>query len=339
MPRSQKVDFQDESSPHDTAPRGRFIWGLFFFVSIVTLALLLVQIGAASAQTIAHTAPPTNSDTSAFPFGVSPDVSAHAAYLLDADTGLVLYSKNQDERLPQASCTKVMTALIAIERMPLDHVITAGGDAHALVNPDSSYMGLDAGEKLTLRDLLYGLVLPSGNDAAVAIADGVAGSVTAFVALMNERAQQLGLTNTHFENPHGLDADGHYTSARDLATLAAVALRNPTFRQIVSARRYNIPATSDHKAYHLVSGDDLLRGALSPYPGAIGVKPGYTGPAGFCMAFAAIRHGHLIVGAVLRDPSWRIRIVDMRTLLDWGFEQEGVAAAPTPTPWTNPPNV
>jgi D-alanyl-D-alanine carboxypeptidase len=198
-------------------------------------------------------------------------------------------------------------------------------------------MGLSAGEQLTLHDLLYGLVLPSGNDAAVAIADGIAGSVPAFVDLMNQRAQQLGLTHTHFINPHGLDAPGHYTSARDLAVLSAVAMRNPTLVKITSSLTYSIPQTATHKSYDLMTGDDLLAGARAPYPGAIGVKPGFTGPAGFTMAFAAVRFGHLIVGAVLRDPSWQVRIVDMRALLDWGFEQDGVSPAPPPVRYSIPP--
>jgi D-alanyl-D-alanine carboxypeptidase (penicillin-binding protein 5/6) len=237
-----------------------------------------------------------------------------------------------------ASCTKVMTALLAVEHGSLDQIITVGADAHRLVGPDSSYMGLDTGEKLTLRDLLYGLVMPSGNDAAVAIADGIGGTEAKFVAMMNARAAQLGLTHTHFANPHGLDAPGHYTSAHDLAVLSAVAMKNPTLVTIMSASRYDIPKTATHKAYNLRTGNDLLPGAGSPYPGAIGVKPGYTGPAGFCQAFAAIRHAHLIVGVVLKDPSWQVRRVDMRLLLDWGFEQEGVPAAPPPTPGSTPPN-
>jgi D-alanyl-D-alanine carboxypeptidase (penicillin-binding protein 5/6) len=215
-------------------------------------------------------------------------------------------------------------------------MVTVGADAHALVNSNSSYMGLDVGEKINLRDLLYGLVLPSGNDAAVAIADAIGGNVPNFVAMMNRRAQQLGLTRTHYANPHGLDAPGHYTTAHDLAVLSAFALRNPTIKQVVSSYSYDIPQTATHKAYHLVTGNDLLPFARAPYPGAIGVKPGFTGNAGYTMAFAADRRSHLLVGAVLNDPSWQVRIVDMRTLLDWGYQQFGLPAAPSPTSGENP---
>lgn len=317
-------------------PRAGLLWGVYLVASTLIMIVLLSQtVAAASVSADAKNAAPQNSGAT-YPFGTPPTVTAPAAYLIDADTGLVLYSKDADEELPQASCTKVMTALVAIENAPLNKVITVGADAHALASPGNSFMGLDTGEKLTLQDLLYGLILPSGNDAAVAIADGVAGSVPAFVALMNAKAKQLGLTHTHFVNPHGLPDVGHYTSARDLAVLSAIALRNPTFAKLVSARHYDIPKTADHKAYKLDSGNDLLTEELSPYPGAVGVKPGYTPEAGFCMSFAADRHGHLIVGAVLKDPSWQVRIVDMRALLDWGFEQEGVPGAPSPTPWAPP---
>ncbi len=235
-----------------------------------------------------------------------------------------------------ASCTKIMTMLLAVERGSLDQVVTIGADAAALVRPDSSYMGLSTGEQLTLGDLLYGLVLPSGNDAAVAIADAIGGNVPNFVAMMNARAQQLGLTHTHFVTPHGLDAPGHYTTARELAILAGIAMQHPELVKVTSTLNYSIPKTATHKAYSLHTGIDLLAGARYPYPGAIGVKPGFTGGAGYCEAFAAIRHGHLMVGVVLNEPTWQIRMVDMRTLLDWGFAQEGVPASPTPVPWSYP---
>lgn len=326
-------------APH--ALRAPLTWGLYLALSTLVMVAALAQMARVGPFTTgvalkAAAADRAITTVASAPVAGGPDVAAYSAFLFDATTGRVLYSKNADVERPQASTTKVMTILVAVEHASLDKVITVGPDAHALVNPDSSYMGLDTGEKLTLRDLLYGMILPSGNDAAVAIADGVAGSVPAFAALMNQKARALGLAHTHFVNPNGLDAPGHYTSARDLAVLAAVALRNPTIERIVSTTRYDIPATADHKAYHLVTGNDLLPGQRSPYPGAIGVKPGYTGPAGFTMAFAAVRFGHVIVGAVLRDPSWAVRIVDMRALLDWGFEQDGVSPAPPATPWSNP---
>ncbi len=321
------------------ADRVTVSWAFFLLLSLVAIVAVLTQMGNAgpagvrgSSQALAL------AGSYSFDIGQPPTVTAPAAYVFDPDTGMVFYSKHADDERPMASTTKVMTMLIAVERGNLDQVITVGADAAALVRPDSSYMGLSKGEKLTLRDLLYGLVLPSGNDAAVAIADAIGGSVPQFVAMMNERAAQLGLTHTHYVTPHGLDAPGHYTSARDLAVLGAVAMQNATLRQITSVKFYDIPKTGDHKAYHLQSGNDLLPRQLSPYPGTIGIKPGYTGAAGFTMAFAAVRHGHMIVGSVLGDPSWQVRITDMRLLLDWGFAQEGIPPAPAPTPWTDPPN-
>ncbi len=321
--------------------RNTVTWTVFLLASLGIMAGALIKLSA-----LGPGGSPRTSNTRAlggavsFVSGTPPTVTAPAAYVFDAKLGFAYYAKDADAELPMASCTKIMTALLAIERGNLDQIITVGPDAAALVRPDSSYMGLTAGERLSLRDLLYGLMLPSGNDAAVAIADGIAGSVTSFVDLMNQRARLLGLTHTHFVNPHGLGSPGHYTSARDLAVLAGVAMQYPELVKITSTLHYSIPKTATHQAYELQTGDDLLAGARSPYPGAIGVKPGFTGDAGYCQAFAAIRHGRLIVGVVLDEPSWQVRITDMRNLLDWGFQQEGIAPAPPPTPWSYPsPNI
>lgn len=266
--------------------------------------------------------------------GQPPAVSAVTAFVVDPQRDLIYYAKNADEARSMASTTKVMTLLLALEEGSLDQIVTVGPDAAALVTPDNSYMGLSAGEQLTLRDLLYGLVLPSGNDAAVAIADAIGGSEETFVAMMNLRARQLGLTDTHYVSPDGLD-DGNHTSARDLAVLTVVLLtEHPEVEQITSTLHYVIPQTATHKAYELWSGDDLLSGARSPYPGAIGIKPGFTYAARYCQAFVARRHGHLIVGVVLGDWSWEERISDMRALLDWGFAQVGVPPAPPPVPFS-----
>lgn len=264
--------------------------------------------------------------------GQPPTVHAAEAFLFDPASGLVFYVKNADTPRSMASTTKIMTLLLAVEDGSLDQMVTVGPDAAALVNSDNSYMGLSTGEQMTLRDLLYGLVLPSGNDAAVAIADAIGGSVPSFVALMNERAEELGLTQTLYVSPDGLD-DGNHTTARDLAVLAAVAMQHPEIVQITSTLHEVIPRTPTHKAYDLWSGNDLLSGARSPYPGALGVKPGFTDAAEYCQAFAARRQGHLIVGAVLGDRTWEDRISDMRSLLDWGFQQDGVPPAPPPVPW------
>jgi D-alanyl-D-alanine carboxypeptidase (penicillin-binding protein 5/6) len=306
---------------------------LLFGIMVVVLA----EIAATGPVGVSHIVEPESmSGSKFFSVGKPPSVTAEAAFVYDPGVGLSYFAKNANMELPQASCTKIMTALLAVERGNLNEMITVGADAAALVRPDSSYMGLSAGEKLTLLDLLYGLLLPSGNDAAVAIADSIGGSVPKFVALMNQRAAQLGLTRTHFMNPHGLGEPNHYTTAHDLAVVAAVAMQSPTLVKITSTKEYIIPKTSTHKAYDLMTGDDLVPGARSPYPGAIGVKPGFTGDAGYCQAFAAIRYGHLIVGAVLNEPSWQVRITDMRNLLNWGFAQEAIPAAPSPTPWSYP---
>ncbi|MFI5274429.1 MAG: D-alanyl-D-alanine carboxypeptidase family protein [Ktedonobacterales bacterium] len=329
------------------APSGRraaasaLSWGAALAFSFGLLLYCLSQIAAGGPpgghQAAAlHADPRAYSGAIALTLGSAPRVTARTAFVYDPTLGFVYYSKNADLQLPMASCTKIMTALLAVERGNLDQMVTIGADAAALATPGNSYMGVSQGERISLGDLLYGLLLPSGNDAAIAIADAIGGNVPNFVALMNARAQQLGLTHTHFANPHGLDAPGHYTTARDLATLAAVAMRNPALVKITSTHKFVIAKTATHKQFVLYSGDDLVAGARSPYPGAIGVKPGFTGDAGYCQAFAAIRHGHLIVGAVLGEPDWNIRLDDMRNLLDWGFEEENIPPPPAPVAYSYP---
>lgn len=327
--------------PKSHALRVICAWTLVLSVSLAAMVLTLARMAEAGpAEMTATAARILTIGTQPGPLiGSPPQVTAPFAFLYDATTGEVFYSKNADAERQMASCTKIMTILLAVEHGNLSQMVTIGADAAAFVNPVSSYMGVSVGERISLNDLLYGLVLPSGNDAAIAIADAISGSVPNFVALMNQRAQQLGLTHTHFVTPNGLDLtnDGHHTSARDLAVLAGYAMQNPEIVKVTSTLQYHIPKTLTHKAYDLVTGIDLLPGARSPYVGAIGVKPGYTGLAGYCEAFAAIRHGHMIVGAVLDDPSWQVRIVDMRALLDFGFAQYHIPPAPVVPPWTYPP--
>ncbi len=251
----------------------------------------------------------------------APAIQASAAFVFDPQRGVILYQKNPDATYPAAGLAKVMTLLIAVQSAPLDQMVTIGPDAAALVNSDNSYMGVSAGEQITLGDLLYGMMVAGGNDAAVAIPDAIAGSEPAFVALMNQRAFQLGLTHTHFVSPDGA-ASGDTTSASDIAKLSALALLQPGVEPITSASQYSIAQTSTHKTFNLQSSNELLAGGSAPYAGADGVRTGYTADAGYCIAFSARSNGRLIVGALLGDPSEPDRAGDAHALLDWAFAQQ-----------------
>ena len=235
-------------------------------------------------------------------------IPAQAAYLLEANSGRVIAAQNENARLPMASTTKIMTALLAIESGRMNETVTVPQEA---VGTEGSSMYLKAGEKLPLRDLVYGLMLRSGNDAAVAIACALDGGIDAFVGRMNARAAELGLLDTHFTNPNGLHDPSHYTSARDLCLLAAAALENPVFTEIVRTR------------YRETGGDTprTLKNKnrlLWEYEGGIGVKTGYTKAAGKCLVFAAERGGMRLVGALLNCPTmWNTA----KTMLDDGFTQ------------------
>ena len=238
-----------------------------------------------------------------------PPVLARAAYLYDVTDGRALYAKDAEDGLPMASTTKIMTALLAVKYGHLDDMVTA---SYAAATIGESSMYLQQGEQLTLRDLLYGLILPSGNDAAIAIAEHVGGSVPAFVAMMNREAALLGMTHTHFVTPHGLDAVGHYASAHDMARLAIAAMRYPAFRQIVSTRSYVIPATAHNDAHYLYN----INQPLWWYPGVIGVKPGSTGAAGRCAVEWVVRGNHTLLLVLLGGANL---VTDVRDLLNWGF--------------------
>jgi D-alanyl-D-alanine carboxypeptidase/D-alanyl-D-alanine carboxypeptidase (penicillin-binding protein 5/6) len=238
------------------------------------------------------------------------DVSAKSAVLMDADSGQVLYHKNADERLPMASTTKIMTALCAVELARLDKIIKI--DARA-VGVEGSSIYLQKGEQLTLLQLLYALLLQSANDAAAAIAIGTAGSIEAFAKKMNQKARELGLKNTHFDNPHGLDSEEHYTTARDLALIARALLAHPTLRAICATRKITIPGAEDNQVRVLVNHNKMLRA----YQGTIGVKTGFTKRSGRCLVSAAERGGLTLIAVTLSAPDdWN----DHARMLDAGFE-------------------
>nr|MBO2469334.1 D-alanyl-D-alanine carboxypeptidase [Bacillota bacterium] len=238
-----------------------------------------------------------------------PQVSAQAAALIDVASGRILYEKHADQRMPIASLTKIMTAIVAIERGNLDDEVVVGPNAY---RKEGSSIYLELGERMRLEDLLYGLMLRSGNDAAVAIAEHVGGSVEGFAYLMNEKARELGLTGTHFTNPHGLDDGEHYSTARDLAVLTAYALKNETFRRIVSTRVHRAPWPGKpwDRVWH--NKNKLLH----LYEGADGVKTGYTKLARRCLVASATRDGRQLAAVVLNAPDdWN----DTAALLTYGF--------------------
>lgn len=236
------------------------------------------------------------------------DVSARSAALYVPETNVFLYSKNSEARMPMASTTKIMTALIALEECDFDEVVEIDS---AAVGIEGSSAYLREGDICTLEELVYALLLQSANDAAVAIACHIDGSVEAFASRMNERALSLGLECTHFENPHGLDADEHYTTAEDLAKIAAAALNNTEFKKIVSTYKKSFVTEERSRTY--VNHNKLLK----MYDGCIGVKTGFTRKSGRCLVGAAERDGLTFVSVTLDAPSdWQ----DHRRMLDFGYE-------------------
>lgn len=239
-----------------------------------------------------------------------PGVSARGAVLIEADSGTVVFGQNENARLSMASTTKIMTALVALESLPISTPVAVTA---ATVGVEGSSIYLTEGETLTLEDLLYALMLESANDAAETIAVAVAGDVPAFAELMNKKAAELGLTDTHFVNPHGLDAEGHYTTAKELALLARAALENPDFRRICSTERRTIPLRGNEGVRLLLNHNKLLKS----YEGCIGVKTGYTKKTGRCLVSAAERDGVTLIAVTLGAPDdWR----DHTAMLDYGFE-------------------
>jgi D-alanyl-D-alanine carboxypeptidase (penicillin-binding protein 5/6) len=296
---------------------------LIIEIAILTPVLTYTSVGTRITQAIP--VPPTATPVLSLKAqGTPPRLQAQAAYLIDADTGQALVNIQGTQRLPMASTTKIMTAILTIETANLNQIVTIKQDAiDEVKNNQGSTADLVVGDKIRLRDLLYGLMLPSGDDAAIAIADAVGGTSDNFVQMMNLFAKQHDLTQTHYINPDGLTYfnaqnqpdPNHYTTAADLVHLTSYALANPIFAQLVETQQYVLSSTSDHHKYVWDTTDTLL----STYPGATGVKTGFTDEAGYCLVFAATNGAHHLIGALLHEPDDNQRFVDASALLDWGF--------------------
>jgi len=275
---------------------------------ILGLAFLTAALVALGAAPLAGSAP---GDPGLTPAGATlPRPQARAWIVTEADTGEVVGSHLADQPLPIASTTKLMTALLTLERLPLDRVVAA-----AVYHPlaAESVMGLRTGERLTVADLLRGLLLPSANDAAETLADAVAGSVPAFVSEMNARARQLGLAHTHYSNPVGLDSPSNYSSAADLVTLARRDLTHPFFAQTVALRQVTLASGDGPRT---LENRNLLLGDASYVRG---VKTGHTSGAGYVLVGLARRHGVDVLSAALGDPTQSARDADSLALLRYGL--------------------
>jgi serine-type D-Ala-D-Ala carboxypeptidase (penicillin-binding protein 5/6) len=242
-----------------------------------------------------------------------PELNVRAAYLVDDTTGRDLYAYHADTPRYVASTAKMLTALVALQHLHLTSVVTVPPDA--LVGGTTA--NLVAGERLRVRDLFYGMLLPSGNDAAVTLADAAAGSIPAFAVWMNQKARQLGLRSSHFVTPHGMDVQGQYSTARDLTRIARALLAQPFLAEVARTKVYDT-RSSDGIYHHWVNLNQLL----SAYPGTIGVKTGHTPLAGGCLVSADIRHGHRLIGVVLGDTVSG-RFSDSKRLLDYGWRVLG----------------
>lgn len=247
-------------------------------------------------------------------------IQAEGGIVMDADTGTVLYGKNIYNSYYPASITKVLTALIVIERCDLDEMVTFSHDAVFNVEAGSKSAGLDVGDVLSVRDCLYALLLQSANEAANALAEHVAGSVEAFSEIMNVRAVSLGCKNSHFSNPSGLNDPAHYTSAYDMALIGRAALNNDTFMEIDSTLYYDLPPTKRNKeGLRIYPGHKMIKKNMPEYySGALGGKTGYTSLAGNTLVTFARRDGMTLVAVVLNGHSSHYS--DTRAMLNFGFK-------------------
>lgn len=312
-------------------PRRHFLstWRFFVLLGLVCApAYALLRSHTRHGRPLVETQVVVEVSVDSAPAPSPPTLSAQSALLMDAATGTILYQKAAHTRRPMASTTKIMTALLVLEHGQLADVVTASEHA---VNTPHTGLYLRKGEQVTQEDLLWAILLRSANDACVASAEHVAGSEEAFVALMNAKAQELGMKDTHFVNPHGLHHPDHYSSAYDLGILARYAMNHPLFAEIVGRKRRRIQRSMEKQDVVLVNKNRLL----FLWNLADGVKTGYTRQAGHCLVASASQEGWRLIAVVLKSNN---AFADSRALLEYGFhgyqqvkvpkEEAPVAAVP-----------
>lgn len=300
-------------------------------IFILLLLFILVQGTFSFATSDVANTPQTTDTTNGSITTYSP-----ACLLMESSTGKILYEKNMNEVRYPASTTKIMTAILALEKCQLTDVATVSHDAIFTVPAGYTHANLREGEKLTIEQLLHALLIPSANDAANVIAEHISGSVSEFANLMNEKAVEIGCKNTHFVNPNGVFNKEHVTSAYDLALMGRYAMKNSTFREIVKNTTYTLPATEKYpKADRtLTTTNELLVAKNSSskdnyyYPDAIGIKTGYTSEAGSCIVAGAQRDGLEVIAVILGGESTKDglsqRYLDCKTLFDYAFNNYSI---------------
>ncbi len=295
-----------------------------FFAIVLCLIILSslipnTNIYAAETEEVENTAAENEIDYSAYwPSG--PEINADAAIVVDASTGLILYAKDIYSTYYPASITKIMTTLVALENSSLNETITVSYEAEWYVSKTSSRMGLVEGEQLTMEEALYGVMLESANEGTYAVGEHVAdGSIAKFIKMMNNKAAELGCTNTHYANTHGLHDDEHYTCCYDMALISMAAIRNPIFRKITGTATYEMPATNKNPERLLTNHHKFIT-KQSPYDYCIGGKTGATTQANYNLVTYAKKDGMTIISIVMHSDTWDTVYSDTKTLLDFTFD-------------------
>ena len=248
-----------------------------------------------------------------------PELASEAAVLYDATTGQFLYEKNGDKAMYPASTTKLMTALLAVEHLKLEDTVTFSQTATTNLESGASNVNLVAGDKLSVKDALYAMLLKSACEVANGLGEAVSGSEAQFAALMNQRAKELGATNTNFQNASGLNSASHYTTAHDMALIAKAALDNETIRTILQTQSYQLPASQKRGALQIINGNKMANKANSQYyEGFIGGKTGYTSKAGNTLATGVVKNGHELIAVVLKSKQKQYE--DTKKLFDYGYQ-------------------
>ncbi len=301
---------------------GNFIYRAFFLCAALLFAFYSAAFYSYAAVDYQEEAllrkdlPIQSNDIPLWPQG--PEITAQAAILMEAGTGTILYAKNIHEELYPASTTKIMTCLLAVENSGLSDTITFSDEAVFSVPKGGSNIGMDVGQSITLEQALYGIMVGSANEVANAVAEHVSGSIPSFVKLMNERAKELGCTNTHFANTNGLQADDHYTSAYDLALISRAFFDNELLRKVGNTPRYHFTASKNQPDdFYLNNKHKLINGEIA-YEGIAGGKTGYTDLARETLVTCAEKNGLRLICVVFKEES-PAQFTDTVTLFDYGF--------------------